>query len=93
MNCIASKKSVIYAKKNLVQMTIELYSKTQKVRNHCHCTGKYSLRYKTPKEIPVVFHNSSKYGYHFIIKELAEEFEEVDRRKVHNFFSVNKERT
>ena len=30
MNCIASKKSVIYAKKNLVQMTIELYSKTPK---------------------------------------------------------------
>ena len=34
-----------------------------------------NLRYKTPKEIPVVFHNGSTYGYHFIIKELAEEFE------------------
>ena len=33
------------------------------------------LRYKTPKEIPVVFHNDSTYGYHFIIKELADEFE------------------
>ena len=32
-------------------------------------------RYKTPKEIPVVFHNGSTYDYHFIIKELAEEFE------------------
>ena len=32
------------------------------------------LRYKTPKEIPLVFHNSSSYNYHFIIKELAEEF-------------------
>ena len=28
-----------------------------------------------PKEIPVVFHNGSTYDYHFIIKELAEEFE------------------
>ena len=27
------------------------------------------------KEIPAVFHNSSTYDYHFIIKELAEEFE------------------
>ena len=31
-----------------------------------------NLRYKTPKEIPVVFHNGYKYDYHFIIKELAE---------------------
>ena len=28
-----------------------------------------------PNEIPVVFHNSSDYSYHFIIKELANEFE------------------
>ena len=33
------------------------------------------MRYKIPKEIPVVFHNVSTYEYHFIIKELAEEFE------------------
>ena len=57
--------------------------KKYKVRDHCHFTGKYeddahnicNLRYKTPKEIPVVFHNGSTYDYHFIIKELAEEFE------------------
>ena len=30
-------------------------------------------RYKTPKEIPVVFHDGSTYYYHFITKELAEE--------------------
>ena len=34
-----------------------------------------NLRYKIPKEIPVVFHNGSTYDYHFIIKELAEESE------------------
>ena len=28
-----------------------------------------------PKEIPVVFQNSSNYGYHVFIKELANEFE------------------
>ena len=56
--------------------------KQQKVRDHCHYTGKYrgaahnicNLRYKIPKEIPVVFHNGSTYDYHFIIKELAKEF-------------------
>ena len=55
--------------------------KYHKFRDHCHYTGKYrgaahsifNLRYKTPKEITVVFHNGST--YHFIIKELAKEFE------------------
>ena len=50
----------------------------QKVRDHCHYTGKFrgaahsicNLRYKVPKEI----HNGSTYDYHFIIKQLAEDF-------------------
>ena len=57
--------------------------KQQKVRDHCHYAGKYkgaahnicNLRYKVPKEIPVVFHNGSTYDYLFIIKELVKEFE------------------
>ena len=57
--------------------------KNYKVRDHCHYTGKYrgaahnicNLRYKVPKEIPIVFHNGSIYDYHFIIKELVKEFE------------------
>ena len=57
--------------------------KHPKVRNHCHYTGKFrraahsicNLRYKTPKEIPVVLHNGSTNDYHFIIKQLAKEFE------------------
>ena len=52
------------------------------MRDNCHYTGKYrgaahnicNLRYKVPKEIPVVFHNGSTYDYHFIIKELVKEF-------------------
>ena len=55
----------------------------KKDRDHRHYTGKftgaayneYDLRYKVPKEIPVVFHNGSSYDYHFIIKQLAEEFQ------------------
>ena len=42
-----------------------------KVRDPCHYTGKFrgaarsicNLRQKTPKEIPIVFHNRSKYNY------------------------------
>ena len=57
--------------------------KHYKVKDHCHYTGKYrgaahnicNLRYKVPKEIPVVFHNGSTYDYHFIIKELVKEFD------------------
>ena len=32
------------------------------------------LKYSVPKIIPIVFHNGSRYDYHFIIKELAENF-------------------
>ena len=57
-------------------------NKKYKVKDHCHYTGKYrgathdicNLRYKIPKEIPIVFHNGFTYDYHFIIKELAKEF-------------------
>ena len=44
----------------------------------CHYTGGYrgaaqrvySLKYSVTKTSPIVSHNGSKYGYHFIIKEL-----------------------
>ena len=57
--------------------------KNYKVRDHCHYTGKHTgaahnicnLRYKIPKEIPIVFHNGCTYDYHFIIKELVKEFD------------------
>ena len=71
-------KFVTYVKKNLIRMI-----KNYKVRDHCHYTGKYrgaahnmcNLRYIVPKEIPIVFHNSSTYDNHFIIKELVREFD------------------
>ena len=34
-----------------------------------------NLRYKVPKEIPIVLHNGSTYDCHFIIKELVKEFD------------------
>ena len=63
--------------------SIDNDKKHHKVRDHCHYTGKFrgaahsicNLRYKTPKEIPIVFHNGSTYDYHFIINKLAKEFD------------------
>ena len=87
-------KIISYEKKEMTPLT--------KVRDPCHYTGKYrgaahdicNLRYKIPKEIPVIFHNGSTYDYHFIIKELAEEFEgEFEclgaNTEKYNFFRTN----
>ena len=57
-------------------------NKNKKVRDHCYYTRKlrgathseFNLRYNVAKKIPIVFHNGSKYDYHFVIKKLAEEF-------------------
>ena len=54
----------------------------KKVKDQCHYTQKfrgaahsiYNLNYKVPQEIPVKIYNGSKYDYHFIVKQLAEEF-------------------
>ena len=49
---------------------------------HSVCT----LKLNVPSEIPVVFHMGSNYGYNFIIKELANEFE----RKFECFWKIQK---
>ena len=51
-----------------------------KVRDHCHLTGRYrgaahskcNLKYKVPKFYPVIFHNLSGYDAHMFIKDIAE---------------------
>ena len=56
--------------------------KYRKVGDHCHYRGEYSgaahsicnLKYSVPKTSRIVFHDRSNFDYHFIIKELAEEF-------------------
>ena len=59
------------------------YKNYKKVRDHCHYTGQHrgaahsicNLNYRILNETPLVFHNGSTYGYHFIIRQLAREFE------------------
>ena len=72
--CYICKKEFITDKNN--ENEFKLY---HKVRDHCYYTGKFrgavhnicNLRYKITKEIPILFHNGSKYDSHFIIKQLA----------------------
>ena len=77
----------------------------QKVRDHCHYTGKYggsahsicNLKFNVPDETPVFFHNGSNYDYHFIIKEFANEFEGQyeclrENTKKYKIFSVQIEK-
>ena len=73
-------KKEFYTNKNY-ENSFKLY---HKVKDNCYYTAKYrgpahnicNLRYKTPKEIPLVFHNGCTYGYHFVINKLAKKFED-----------------
>ena len=59
------------------------YINYRKFRDHCHYTEKQrgtahsicNLKFNVSNEISVVFDNSSNYDYHFIVKELENEFE------------------
>ena len=71
-----------YNKENICYICKKEFN-NDKVRDHCHFTGRYrgaahntcNLRYKIPRNIPVIFHNESTYDYHFIIKEIVCEFD------------------
>ena len=72
---IGNKNFVIYVEINLIMI--------QKVREHCHHTGKYRgtahltahLKCKNANEIPMVLRNESKYDCYLILKQLTKEFE------------------
>ena len=62
--------------------------KDDKVRDHCHYTGRYrgpahnscNLKYRKPKSIPVFFHNLTGYNSHLFVKKLgsSNEKENID---------------
>ena len=72
--------------KALVCHICEDYLLLDKVRDHCHFTGRYrgaaynqcNLKYKLPRFYPVIFHNLSGYDTHMFIKDLAETEGEIN---------------
>ena len=63
-----------------------------KVRNHCHYTGRYrgaahnicNLNYSKPKGVPVFFHNLTGYDSHLFIKKLGSSNNKEDIKCIPN---------
>ena len=68
-----------FERTNICWICGKLIDFDEKVRDHCHITGKYRVcahwSYNTnltiSKKIPVIFHNLKGYGSHLIFKELS----------------------
>ena len=64
---------------NICWISGKLIDFDEKVRDHCHTTGKYrgcahwscNINLKTSKNVPVIFHNLKGYDSHLIFKELS----------------------
>ena len=69
-------KKICYIGKEIFENKYMKDKKYCKLRGHCHYTGKYrcNLMYSVPKKFRIAFNTVSNYDYHFIVKELAEEF-------------------
>ena len=63
----------------------KIINNKDKVRDHCHITGKYrgaahsqcNLKLKIPKKLPIIFHNLEGYDGHLIFRELNK-FKDID---------------
>ena len=77
---------IINFKKKKMKLLTNKHAKDKnhwEVCGHCYYTSEdrgvarsiYDLNYGVSKEIPIVFRNETNYNYHFIKKELIEEFE------------------
>ena len=81
--------------------------KYRKVRDHCHYAGEHrgakqsicNLKYNLPRKIAIVFHNISNYGYHFIMRVLAEEFKKQftclgeSTKNIYKLYSFNRKKS
>ena len=102
MDPLTNNQWVSFKKSNKCHICYKLFNfKDPKVRDHCHCTGKYrgpthrncNLRYRIPSYIPVVFHNLLGYDAHLLIKELGTKSNKIEviakNREDYITFSVN----
>ena len=82
MKLLTKEQQESYENANICYICKEKFKNKYLKEKYCHYTGEYRyaghsichLKYSVPKKIPIIFHNGSNYDYHFIMKELAEEF-------------------
>ena len=70
-NNIYNKKKTCHKCKEKFRLDKDDYINKKKVKDHCH--NICNLKYKSPKEIPIIIFNAS-YDTHFMIYQLAAEF-------------------
>ena len=71
---------------------------TDKVRDHCHVTGKFrravhnkcNINLRRPKKLPVIFHNLQGYDGHIVFKEPKHFDKDIDviPRGIDNYISI-----
>ena len=67
-----------FERSNICWICGKLIEFNDKVRDHCHITGKYrgsshwkcNINLKISKQVPVIFPNLKDYGSHLIVKKL-----------------------
>ncbi|CAH3140314.1 unnamed protein product [Porites evermanni] len=75
---LTKEEQISFNKENFCHIC-EMELETDKVRDHCHFTGKYrgaahnksNLKCRKPMILPVIFHNLQGYDAHLFIKQLA----------------------
>ena len=90
MKLLTNEQQKSYQKVNICYICKEKFEdefikdkKYREVRDHFHDTSEHrgsvlsicNLMYRVPKYIPIIFHDGSNYDYHFVIKEIVQEFD------------------
>ena len=92
-------KIINFKKKKVQLLTNEQQQSYEKAKICYICKEKFENKYLKDKKCLSVFHNGSNYDYHFIIKELAEEFKKQftclreNTEKTYNWHSSNMKRS
>ena len=79
MGKLSRKQRDAFERSTVCHICREKFRDEEKVRDHCHVTGKYrgaahsscNLNFKLTKKIPVVFHNLRGYDSHLIMQEIG----------------------
>ena len=88
---MTAEESEEFERSNICWICGKLIEFNDKVRDHCHISGKYrwsshwscNITLKISKKLPVIFYNLRGYDSHLIFKELSK----FDFKKIHEFYS------